>query len=55
MLSNDDIVDIEKPGGIFFPAFVVNEFSELFSHPSIFSIKHSRSALIVLYQIFGIG
>ena len=47
MLSDDDIVDIEKPGGIFLPAFVVNEFSELFSHPSIFSINYSRSALII--------
>ena len=39
---NDDIVDIDKPGGICSPTFVVNEFSGLFLHPSIFSIKHSR-------------
>ena len=41
---NDDIVDIEKPDGICLPTFVVDEFSGLFLHPSIFSIKHSRSA-----------
>ena len=41
---NDDIVDIEKPDGICSPTFVVDEFSGLFLHPSIFSIKHSRSA-----------
>ena len=35
MLLNHDIVDIERPNGIFSPAFVVNEFSGLFSHPSI--------------------
>ena len=44
MLLNDDIVDIEKPDGICSPTFVVDEFSGLFLHPSIFSIKHSRSA-----------
>ena len=32
MLLNDDIVDVEKPDGIFLPTFVVNQFSELFSH-----------------------
>ena len=44
MSLNDNIVDIEKPDGICLPTFVVNEFSGLFLHPSIFSIKHSRSA-----------
>ena len=44
MLLNDDIVDIEKPDGICLLTFVVDEFSGLFLHPSIFSIKHSRSA-----------
>ena len=44
MLLNDDIVDIEKPDGTFSLTFVVDEFSELFLRPSIFSIKHSRSA-----------
>ena len=40
----DDIVDIEKPDGICSLTFVVDEFSGLFLHPSIFSIVHSRSA-----------
>ena len=44
MSLNDSIVDIEKPDGICLPTFVVNEFSGLFLHSSIFSIKHSRSA-----------
>ena len=44
MLLNHDIIDIEKPDGICSPTFVVDEFSGLFLHPSIFSIKHSRSA-----------
>ena len=44
MLLNDDIVDIKKPDGICLLTFVVNEFSGLFLHPSIFSIIHSRSA-----------
>ena len=44
MLVNDSIVGIEKPDGICSLTFVVDEFSELFLHPSIFSIIHSRSA-----------
>ena len=44
MLLNDDIVDIEKLDGMCSLTFVVDEFSGLFLHPSIFSIKHSRSA-----------
>ena len=44
MLLNEDIVDIEKPDGICSLTFVVDEFSGLFLHPSIFSIIHSRSA-----------
>ena len=44
MFLNDDIVDIEKPDGICLPTFVVNEFSRLFLHPSIFSVKDPRSA-----------
>ena len=44
MLLNDDIVDIEKPDGICSSTFVVNEFSGLFLHPSVFPSKHSRSA-----------
>ena len=44
MLLNDDMLDIEKPNGICSPTFVVDELSGLFLHPSIFSIKHSKSA-----------
>ena len=40
MPLNDDVVDIEKPDGIYLPTFVVDEFTGLFLHPSIFSIKH---------------
>ena len=43
MSLNDDIVDNEKPEAISSPAFVVDEISGLFLHPSIFSIIHSRS------------
>ena len=43
MLLNEDIVDIEKHDGIHSLTFVVDEFSGLFLHPSIFSIIHSRS------------
>ena len=42
MFLNDDIVDIEKPDEICSPTFVIDEFSALFSHPSVFPIKHSR-------------
>ena len=44
MFINDDIADIKKPDGICSLTFVVNEFSGLFLHPSIFSIIHSRFA-----------
>ena len=44
MLLNEDILDIKKPNRICSPTFVVDEFSELYLHPSIFSIKHSTSA-----------
>ena len=43
MLLSDDDVDINKPNGICLLILVVDEFLELFLHPSIFSIKHSRS------------
>ena len=43
MLLNDDIVDIEKPDEACSPTFIVDVLSGLFIHPSIFSIKHSRS------------
>ena len=42
IILNVHIVDIEKPGGISSPTFVLNGFSGLFLHPSIFSIKYSR-------------
>ena len=48
MLLNKDVVDIEKPDGIYLLTFVVDEFSGLFSYPSIFYIIHSRSALIII-------
>ena len=44
MILNNNNVDIEKPDGICLPTFVADEFSGLFLHPSIFSIKHPRSA-----------
>ena len=47
MFITDDIVDNEKPDGICSLTFVVDEFSGLFFHPSIFPIIHSRSALIM--------
>ena len=42
MLLDSDIVDIEKPDGIYSPIFGVDEFTGLFLHPSIFSMNHSR-------------
>ena len=42
MLSNEDIVDIEKPDGICLPEFVTDEFSGLYLHPSIIFIKQLR-------------
>ena len=44
VVLNDDIVDIEKPDGTCSLTFVVDEFSELFLHPSILTIKHSKSS-----------
>ena len=44
MIRNEDNVEIEKPDEICLLTFVVDEFSGLFLHPSIFPIKHSRSA-----------
>ena len=41
MLLNEGIEDIENPDGIC-STFLVSEFSGLFSHPSIFSVKYSR-------------
>ena len=39
-LLNYDVVDIEKPDGIWLPTIVMYKFSGFFLHPSIFSIKH---------------
>ena len=44
MFLNNNIVDIGKPDGICSLTFVVNEFSGLFLHSSVFSIKHLTSA-----------
>ena len=43
------IADIEKSDGVCSLTFVVDEFSALFLHPPIFSIKHSRSAQITSF------
>ena len=40
MILNYDIVGIEKIDGMCSPNFVVDEFSGLFLHSLIFSIKH---------------
>ena len=47
MLLNEDIAAIQKPDGICSLIFVVDKFSGLFLHPSIFSILHSRSAKVI--------
>ena len=44
MLLNDHTVDIEKLDGKFSLTFAVDYFLGLFLHPSVFTIKHSRSA-----------
>ena len=44
MLLNDDIVDIQNPDETCSLTFAEREFSGLFFHPSVFSIKSSRSA-----------
>ena len=43
MILNEDLVDIEKPDVVCSLTFVLDEFSGLFLHLSIFSIIHSRS------------
>ena len=43
-LCYDDFEDIEKLDGICLPTVVVDKFSGLFLHPSIFFVKHSRFA-----------
>ena len=47
MLLNDDIVETEKSDRMCSLIFAVEEISALFSHLSIFSIQHSRYALIM--------
>ena len=47
MLLNEDIVYNERHDGICSLTFVVDEFSGLFLHLSIFSIMHSRSAQMI--------
>ena len=42
IILNGDIVGIEKTHGTCLPALVVDIFSGLFLHPSMFFIKHSR-------------
>ena len=44
ILLSEDIADIEKSDEIYSLTFVVNQFSGLFLHPSVFSIMHSRTA-----------
>ena len=44
ILLSEDIVDIEKADEICSLTFVVNQFSGLFLHPSVFSIMYSRVA-----------
>ena len=44
MLLNESIVEIEKLDAICLLTSVVDEFSGLFLHPSIFFIIHSRSS-----------
>ena len=44
MLLDKDVADIEKSDEICSLSFLVDEFSGLFFHPSIFSIIHSKSA-----------
>ena len=43
--SNEDIVDIEKPVRICPIFFIVDKFSGLLLHPSIFSTIYSRSVI----------
>ena len=56
MLIDDDIVDIEKPFGIFSAAFVVNEFWDYFyiNQTFLLNIQDLHKQNMVLYQIFGI-
>ena len=42
MLQSEDIVDIVKPDGMCSLTYILDEFSGLFLHTSVFSIIHSR-------------
>ena len=44
MRLNEDIVDIEKPDGIWLLTAVLDELLGLFLHPSIYSIINLRSS-----------
>ena len=44
MSLNDNIVDIEKPYGICSLSSAEDDFSGLFLHPPLFTIKDPRSA-----------
>ena len=43
MFLNDDITETEKSDRICLPTFVIDEFSGLFLHPSMFFINNWRS------------
>ena len=43
MYLNGNIVDIEKPDGVYLLTFVVNEFLGLSLHPSIFSMRYQKT------------
>ena len=43
MFLNDDMVDTEKSDGIYSLTIAEDEFTGLFLHPSVFSVKLSRS------------
>ena len=47
MLLDDNIVEIEKPEGMCWPAFAVDKFSGLFILLSAFSITYSTFAYII--------
>ena len=47
MLLSDDIAIIEKLDVICSPTIVADEFLWLILHPSFFSVKHSRSVLLI--------
>ena len=44
MVINEDFLEMENPDRICLLTFVVDEFSGLLLHPSIFPVIHSRSA-----------